>query len=102
MADSETPVLDTIGEITEVSIKHSTFQSRDLMLARIAALAAVDAKPLSYLLNVGGAVEAGVSLDDVQNVLIAVAPIIGTARTSSAAVGIAEALGLAIQMAESS
>jgi hypothetical protein len=32
----------------------------------------------------------------VQNVLVAVAPIIGTARVASAAINIAEALGFAI------
>ncbi len=66
------------------------------MLVRIAALAAVDARPVSYLAHVGPATDAGVTVEDVQNVLVAVAPIIGTARVVSAAVNIAEALGFAI------
>ena len=36
------------------------------------------------------------TLEDVQNVLVAVAPIVGTARVMSAAINITEALGLAV------
>ena len=71
------------------------------MLVRLAALAAVEAGPASYLLNIGPAAEAGITLEDAQNVLVAVAPIIGTARTMSAAINIAEALELAIEVIES-
>ena len=45
-----------------------------LLLVRIAALAAVDARPASYLAHVGPATDAGVTVEDVQNVLVAVAP----------------------------
>ena len=41
-------------------------------------------------------VEAGVTLEQVQDVLVAVAPIVGTARVMAAAEHIAEALGFAI------
>jgi hypothetical protein len=44
--------------------------------------------------------EAGVTLERVQDVLVAVAPIIGTARTMSAGVNITEALGFAVAVAE--
>jgi alkylhydroperoxidase/carboxymuconolactone decarboxylase family protein YurZ len=67
-----------------------------LLAARIAALAAVDAPTGSYLLNVGAAVEAGVTVEQVQNILIAVAPIIGAPRTLSAATKITDALGVVI------
>ena len=40
------------------------------------------------------------TIEDVQNVLVAVAPIIGTARTMSAAVNVTEALGFAIAVIE--
>jgi alkylhydroperoxidase/carboxymuconolactone decarboxylase family protein YurZ len=45
---------------------------------------------------VGPAAEAGVTLEEVQSVLVAVAPIVGTARTMAAAINITEALGFAI------
>jgi hypothetical protein len=94
--DEETPVLDTLAAITAVSIANSTLENRELMLARIAALAAVDAPAISYLMNVGAAADSGITVDDVQGILIAIAPIIGTARTVSAATKITEALGFAI------
>lgn len=95
-AQSENPVLETIGAITAASMERSDLPADSLLLIRIAALAAVDARPVSYLAHVGPAVESGVTIEDVQNVLVAVAPIIGTARTMSAAVNITEALGFAV------
>ena len=100
MAEAATPVLDTLAEITAVSIANSNLAPRELMLARIAALAAVDAPPASYLLNAGTASDVGITLDDVQGVLIAVAPLIGTARVMSAAGNITRALGFAIAVLE--
>jgi alkylhydroperoxidase/carboxymuconolactone decarboxylase family protein YurZ len=99
MAD-DTPVLDTLADITTASIEHNTLDPRELMLARLAALVAVDAPPASYLLNAGTASDVGVTMDDVQGVLIAVAPIVGTARVVGATGNIARALGFAIAAVE--
>jgi alkylhydroperoxidase/carboxymuconolactone decarboxylase family protein YurZ len=96
----DTPVLDTLADLTAASLEHCDLQPRELMLARIAALAAVDAPPVSYLLNAGAASEVGITLDDVQNVLVAVAPVIGTPRTMAAAANITRALGFAIAVVE--
>jgi alkylhydroperoxidase/carboxymuconolactone decarboxylase family protein YurZ len=73
---------------------------RELMLARIAALVAVDAPPASYLANAGAAADSGVTEQDVQEVMIAVAPVVGTARVVSASGNIMRALGFAIKVAE--
>jgi alkylhydroperoxidase/carboxymuconolactone decarboxylase family protein YurZ len=100
VADSDTPVLDTIGGMTLVSMENSNLEADELVLVRLAALAAVDAPPLSYLAHIGPAVESGVTFERVQDVLIGVAPVIGTAKTVSAALKIAEALGFAIAVAE--
>ncbi len=97
---SETPVLETIGAITAASLGRSDLPADTLLMVRIAALAAVDARPISYLAHIGPALESGVTIEDVQDVLVAVAPIIGTARTMSAAVNISEALGFAITVLE--
>ena len=83
--------------MTAASVDACNLEARELMLARIAALAAVGAPPASYLVNAGTAVDAGVTLEDVQGVLIAVAPIVGTARVVSAASNLAAALGFAIE-----
>lgn len=97
---SDTPVLETIGAMTAASLERCDLPADTLLMIRIAALAAVDARPVSYLAHVGPSVESGVTIEDVQNVLVAVAPIIGTARTMSAAVNITEALGFAIAVLE--
>ena len=96
MPTGETPVLDTIGAMTAESIARTSLSADELVLVRLAALAAVDARPISYLAHIGVAVDAGVTLERVQDVLVAVAPIIGTARTMSAGVNITEALGVAV------
>jgi len=71
------------------------------MLVRIAALASVCVPPASYLLNLGAASELCVSVEQVQGALIAIAPVVGTARVASAGRAIVEALGLAIALEES-
>lgn len=96
----ETPVLDALSAITAVSIVGSELPAREHIIARLAALIAVDAPVASYLLNAGSAVEVGITLDDVQSLLVAVAPIVGTPRVVSASAKIAEALGLAVSLIE--
>ncbi len=98
---SETPVLDALAAMTAESIARCELDARSLLVARIAALAAVNAPVSSYLLHIGPAADVGVTADDVQNILIAVAPIIGAPRTLDAALSITEALGIAIVALES-
>jgi alkylhydroperoxidase/carboxymuconolactone decarboxylase family protein YurZ len=100
MAD-ETPVLDTLADMTAASLARNSLPPRELMLVRIAALVAVDAAPASYLLNAGPAAESGVTTDDIQGVMIGIAPVVGAPRVVSAAGKILRALGLAIAVAES-
>ena len=94
------PVLDTLAAMTAASVLECNLVPRELMLSRLAALVAVDASPISYLANAGTASDVGVTLDDVQGILVAVAPIVGTARIMTAAGNIAAALGFAIAVAE--
>ncbi|TFC51727.1 carboxymuconolactone decarboxylase family protein [Cryobacterium sp. TMT2-10] len=98
MARGENPVLETMTDINAVSLASTELDDRSLMLVRIAALAATDAPVMSYLLHVGPAEDAGVTVEDVEDVLVAVAPIIGTPRTMAAVGKIAEALGIAIEL----
>jgi 4-carboxymuconolactone decarboxylase len=97
---SETPVLDLIASMTADSITASSLDPQTLALVRIAALVAVDAPPVSYLLNLGVAGEIGIEPEQVRGVLAAVAPIVGTARIASATGRIVEALEVAIEVAE--
>jgi len=97
---SETPVLDTLADIIAASLEHNTLPPRELMLVRIAALIAVDAPPASYLANAGPAADSGVTGDDIQAVMIGVAPVVGTPKIVSSAGKILRALGLEIMAAE--
>ena len=98
---SETPVLDTLADITAASLEHNSLALRELMLVRVAALIAVDAPPASYLANAEAAADSGVTADDIQAVMIGVAPVVGTARVVSAGGKILRALGFAIAVADS-
>ena len=97
---SDTPLVDTLTSMTAASLEACDLDPRELMVARIAALIATAASPASYLLNAGAAVDSGITLEDVQGILIAVAPIAGTPRTLEGAANIAKALGFAVAVAE--
>ena len=97
---SETPVLDTLADIIAASLEHNTLPPRELMLVRIAALIAVDAPPASYLANAGPAADSGVTGEDIQAVMIGVAPVVGTPKIVSSAGKILRALGFEIMAAE--
>ena len=96
---TETPVLDLLASMTADSIETTNLDEQSLMLVRFAALVAVDAPPASYLLNLGAAADAGLDADKARDVIAAIAPIVGTARTVSALGKIARALGFAIELA---
>jgi 4-carboxymuconolactone decarboxylase len=100
LSTTETPVLDLLASMTADSIEASSLDPETLILVRIAALAAVDAPAISYLLNLGAASDVGVDPDQVRGVLAAVAPIVGTARIASATGKIAGALNVAIEIAD--
>ena len=97
---SETPVLDLLAGMTADSLAASDLDPETLVLVRIAALVAVDAPSVSYLLNLGAAGKVGVDAEHVRGVLAAIAPIVGTARVASATGKIVEALEVAIEVAE--
>ena len=97
---TQTPVLDLLASMTADSIEASSLDAETLMLVRIAALAAVDAPPISYALNLEAASDLDIDPDQVRGVLAAIAPIVGTARIASATGNIVQALAVAIEVAE--
>ena len=98
-AENDTPVSDTLLAMTAASLDNTDLSPRELMIARIAALVATDAPAASYALNTVPATDSGIDLDDVEDILVAVAPIVGTARVVSATAKIAEGLGFVIALA---
>lgn len=98
---SDTPVLDTLAAMTLDSIERCGMEDSTLILTRIAALVAMDAPPISYLAHIGAGAKAELSVEQLQDVLVAIAPVVGTARVMSASGHIAKALGFAIALEES-
>jgi hypothetical protein len=98
--EGDTPVLDTLADMTAASVSRSSLDEKTLMMIRLAALASVDAPPVSYLANLGAGADAGIEAADVQQVLIGIAPVVGTARVAAASGNIARALGFAIAAAD--
>jgi alkylhydroperoxidase/carboxymuconolactone decarboxylase family protein YurZ len=97
---TEAPVLDLLKSMTAESLAASSLDLETLALVSIAALAAVDAPAVSYLLNLEAASEVGIDAEQVRGVLAAIAPIVGTARVASATVKIVDALDVAIEVAD--
>jgi alkylhydroperoxidase/carboxymuconolactone decarboxylase family protein YurZ len=97
---SDTPVLDTLAAMTTDSLERCNLDARTLILTRIAALAASEAPAISYLAHISPALESKVTAEQVQDVLVAIAPVIGTPRVMMAAGHITRALGFAIAVAD--
>ncbi len=97
---SQNPLLDTIVGINAVSLEKVDASLEAVLLVRLAALVAVDAPPSSYLVTFRAAEGTLLELEDARNVLIAVAPIVGTPRVVNAAANIGQALGLALAIDE--
>jgi 4-carboxymuconolactone decarboxylase len=100
MAETNTSVLETLVQMNEGVVERSGLDEQTFMLVRIAALAASGAPPASYLVNLEMGAETGLSLEQVQGVLIAIAPVVGSARVASAGGSILRALGLATAVVE--
>ena len=96
----DTPVLDLLADMTADSVGASNLDAETLLQVRIAALVAVDAPVASYLMNLKVANELDVGAEQVEGILAAVAPIVGTARVVSAAGKIMQAIGIEIEIAE--
>lgn len=94
------PVFDLISDMTMDSIERADIDSQTLMLARLAALVAVQAPPASYIANLAVAEEVGLTIEQIQAVLIAVTPIVGTPHVVAAVGNIARGLGMVIEAGE--
>ena len=102
MADqaSDSPILDLLMTMNLAGIEASSLDDQSLMLVRMAALVAVDAPPVSYMLNLRMAGEVDVDAEVIEGMLAAIAPIVGSARVASAAGKMVRALGIELSLAE--
>jgi alkylhydroperoxidase/carboxymuconolactone decarboxylase family protein YurZ len=76
--------------------RRSGLDPRSFALVKIAALIALDAPPASYLWQVGNALDAGATPEDLIGVLRAIAPQVGGPKTVAAAPELMVALGLSL------
>ena len=97
---ADTPVLDTLTDMTAASVEHNSLSPRDFMLARVAAMIAVDAPAVSWFANAAAIEESGLTAEDVQGIMIAVAPVTGGPRVAAAGGHIVRALGLVIAVSD--
>jgi hypothetical protein len=97
---SDAPILDLLAGMNLLGIEASSLDAQSLMLVRMAALVAVDAAPVSYILNMQMAGDVDVDADQIEGMLTAIAPIVGSARIASAASKMVRALALEINLAE--
>jgi hypothetical protein len=97
---SESPILDLLTTMNLAGVDASSLDAQSMMLVRMAALVAMDAPPVSYMLNITVADEVNVDAEQIQGMLAAIAPIVGSARVASAASKMVQALGLEIALAD--
>jgi 4-carboxymuconolactone decarboxylase len=102
LAEGDLSVLRALLRMHEGSLEESGLDPETFMLVRIAALTTLDAAPASWLLNIQLSGEAGIAPERIVGTLVAIAPVIGTARVVSAAGNIVRALALAKTAAENS
>jgi len=98
---TDNPVLDTLTDMTAASVEHNSLTPREFMIARLAAMVAVDAPPISYFVSASAIEQSGMTAEDIQGVMIAVAPVTGAPRVMAAGGHILRALGIAVAVAES-
>jgi len=98
LATGDLSVIDTLMRMHEGTFEASRLDPATFQLVRLAALATLDAAPMSWLVNLSLDDAAGVTPDMVVGTLIAIAPVIGTARIVSAAGGVLRAMGIAIDL----
>ncbi len=100
LAQGDPKVLETITQMTVGTLDRSGLDDKTYMMVRLAALVASDAAPVSYLVNMGMASDAGVDLDRVVGTMVAIAPVVGTARIASAASKMVRAGVLGAELAD--
>ena len=85
IAAGDAPVLETLLEMNLDAAERSGLDAETYLLVRLAALVAMDAAPVSYLITLGAGAEAGLTVEKAQAVLVAIAPVVGSARVTAAA-----------------
>ena len=89
LADGQAGVLEALAQMQVGSLERSKLDEETYLLVRLAALVATDAAPVAYQAHLGA--QLAVPAAKVLATLIAVAPVVGSARVLSAASKLAAA-----------
>jgi len=100
VAQGDASVLESLVTMNLDTLENSGLDATTYFLVRLAALVAMDAAPVSYLINLGLAADAGVTIEQAKGALVAISPVVGSARVASAAGKILRAFGLAMALEE--
>ena len=85
LAAGHASVLETLAEMQVGTLERSRLDEETYLLVRLAALVATDAAPAAYRAYLGAVGDAGLPTARVLGVLVAIAPVVGSARVLSAA-----------------
>ena len=99
LATAEEEVISSLLAMQLHNLEESGFDPRTYSLIKLATLIAIDAPPASYVAQVAFAIEAGVTPEEIVNVLVAVAPQVGIPKVVAAAPELMVALGLELEAA---
>lgn len=98
---SSSALVRTVREMTDSSLRNTDLSDHDVLIARLAVLVAIDAPQVSYLINLASGVgDTKLGPEEVESLLVAVAPLVGTAKVVSAAGLISDALGYPISVVD--
>jgi 4-carboxymuconolactone decarboxylase len=100
IAAGEAPVLETLLQMNLDAAERSGLDTETYLFVRLAALVAMDAAPASYLITLGAAADTGLTVEKIQAILVAIAPVVGSARVTAAAGAIVRGLLGAEALAE--
>jgi hypothetical protein len=84
IACGDAEVLEALTDSSLNTLEQSGTDLKTYTMVRIAALIAMDAAPVSYAITVEGAAEV-LEPEDIQSILVALAPVVGSARIACAA-----------------
>ena len=101
LALNDEGVLDELLRTTLAGGRPEELDAKSLALVRLAGLISVESASASYQWSVAAALAAGASDGEIVGVLVALAPIVGTARVTSAAPDVAAAVGCDIDVGTS-
>jgi 4-carboxymuconolactone decarboxylase len=82
LAGGQASLLETLARVQVEALERSGLDQETYLLIRLAALVAADAAPVSYRAHLGAA---GLSPAKILAALVAIAPVVGSARVLSAA-----------------